>query len=317
MGPPEDLAEHPPAAVPPHPAASESPRPPIPLLRDEKVVARVRVAEQRELVQRYTEEAVRFVREHADRPFFLYLAHTAVHSPWHPGAAFRGRSGNGAYGDSVEELDWSVGRVLTAVRELGLEARTLVLFSSDNGAGVDGSNRPLRGYKGTTLEGGVRVPTLAWWPGSIPAGTSSDAVTGMIDVLPTLVKLAGGEVPADRRIDGRDIGPLLAGEPGARSPHEAFYFFRGDALEAVRSGPWKLHLAGAELYDLEHDPGEAHDVAADHPALVAKLRELAAATRDDLGQDRVGPGCRSPGRVASAQPLISLEGRIRPGFTPE
>lgn len=289
----------------------------MPLLRDEKVVARVRVAEQRELLRRYTEEAVAFIREHAERPFFLYLAPAAVHAPWYPGAAFRGRSADGPYGDLVEELDWSVGRVLAAVRELGLEARTLVLVSSDNGAGLDGRNAPLRGHKGTTLEGGVRVPTLAWWPGRIPAGTSSDEVAGMIDALPTLVKLAGGELPSDRRIDGLDVWPLLAGESGARSPHEVYYLFRGDALEAVRSGPWKLHLASSELYDVARDPGEAHDVAAEHRAVVAKLHELAAATQDDLGRDGVGPGCRSPGRVAAAQPLISLEGRIRPGFAPE
>jgi arylsulfatase A-like enzyme len=314
LGPTGDLVERAPGAAAP---ASQSTHPPIPLLRDDKVVARVRAAEQRELARRYTEEAVAFIRGHADRPFFLYLAHTAVHSPWHPGPAFRGKSSHGAYGDVVEELDWSVGRVLAAVRELGLEARTLVLFTSDNGAGFDGSNGPLRGYKGTTLEGGVRVPTLAWWPGRIPAGTSSDAMAGMIDLLPTLVRLAGGELPADRRIDGRDVFELLVAEPGARSPHEAFYFFRGNELEAVRSGPWKLHLEGSQLYDLDRDPGEARDVAALHPAEVARLRELAAAIEGDLGRSGVGPGCRSPGRVASPLPLISVDGRIRPGFAPQ
>jgi arylsulfatase A-like enzyme len=254
MGPPEDLVDASSGGPAPGPAAAEATgaesHPPIPLLRDEQVVARVRAADQRQLVQRYTGEAVRFIRENAKRPFFLYLAHTAVHYPWHPSEAFRGRSANGPYGDWVEEVDWSVDQVLGAVRKLGLDARTLVLFTSDNGAGPDGSNAPLRGYKGTTLEGGVRVPTIAWWPARIPAGTSSDAVTAMIDLLPTLVGLAGGEVPTDRKIDGRDLWPLLAGEPGARSPHDVFYLFRGNALEAVRSGPWKLHLAGNELYDL-------------------------------------------------------------------
>jgi arylsulfatase A len=194
---------------------------------------------------------------------------------------------------------------------LEIGARTLVIFTSDNGGTRRAVNAPLRGYKGSTLEGGMRVPTIAWWPGRIPAGTETDAVTGMMDVLPTFVKLAGGGPPTDRKLDGADIWPILAGQPGAKSPHDVFYYYRGFKLEAVRSGPWKLHLARQELYNLETDIGESTNVAAANPEVVRRLRALAEPMQDDLGLDGIGPGCRPLGKVTGAQPIISHEGRFR------
>jgi len=307
-------------------------QPPLPLLENEQVIARVRQDEQQGIVERYTTAAVTFIRAHTDRPFFLYLPHNAVHFPIYPGKKWAGQSPHGLYSDWVEEVDWSVGRVLDTLRELKLDRRTLVLFTSDNGGTPRAVNAPLRGHKGSTWEGGMRVPTLAWWPGHIPAGTSTDAIAGMMDVLPTFVKLAGGKLPPGRKLDGGDIGPLLAGQPGAKSPHDTFYYFRGLKLEAVRSGPWKLHLGGAapaktpaksnpnapprapQLYNLDTDIGESHNVAAAHPAIVQQLRALADAMREDLGLDGIGPGCRPLGRVADPKPLIGHDGAVREGF---
>ena len=242
----------------------------------------------------------------------------------HPGKAFQGKSANGTYGDWVEEADWSVGRVLDTLRELKLDSRTLVLFTSDNGpwltqgknGGVAG---PLRGGKGSTWEGGMREPTIAWWPGKIAAGSVCDAPISEIDVLPTLVKLAGGEVPADRKIDGKDIWPLLSGE-SKESPHEALFYFNGNRLEAVRCGPWKLAVApqaGLDqktgkarsqtfrpaLYNLDADIGEKSDVAAEHPDVVARLQGFVKQMDADLGATGTGPGVRPPGRVADPKPL--------------
>jgi len=311
MGPAEDGVKSNFGA--PLPAPKGKGQPPLPLLRDETVLQRVLAEDQTELVARYTDEALKFIRARAAGPFFLYLPHSAVHFPLYPGRDFRGKSKNGLYGDWVEEVDDGVGKVLDLLRALGLEKRTLVLFTSDNGGTPKASNAPLRGFKGSTWEGGMRVPTIAWWPGTVPAGTTCDEITGMIDVLPTLARLAGGAPPADRRIDGLDLRPLLTGEAGAKG-HDVFYYYKGLKLEALRSGPWKLHLAAGALYHLGEDPGEAKDVAAGHPAEVARLRMLADAVKEDLGLDGVGPGCRPLGKVANPKPLIDHEGKIRDGF---
>jgi len=286
-------------------------QPPLPLLRNETVLKRVLAHDQTTLVALYTEEAVKFIRQHKDEQFFLYLPHSAVHFPIYPGEAFQGKSNNGIYGDWVEEVDWSVGQVLDTVRALGLSENTLVIFTSDNGGTPRGVNAPLRGFKGSTLEGGMREPTIAWWPGKIPAGTETDAVTSMMDILPTFVKLAGGSPPTDRKLDGADIWPILAGEPGAKSPHDVFYYYRGFNLQAVRSGPWKLHLAKTELYNLETDIGETTNVAAAHPEEVQRLRGLADRMKNDLGLEGIGPGCRPLGRVPDARPIISHDGTFR------
>ncbi len=289
-------------------------QPPLPLLENEKVIVRVKQEEQQSIVERYTTAAVKFIKANKDQPFFLYLPHNAVHFPIYPGKAFQKKSPHGIYSDWVEEVDWSVGQVLDTVRELKLDGRTLILFTSDNGGTPRAVNAPLRGFKTTTWEGGMRVPTIAWWPGKIPAGTTTDEITGMMDVLPTFVKLAGGQVPTDRKIDGGDIWPLLTGASEAKPPHEVFYFFRGLKLEAVRSGSWKLHLVKTELYDLAKDIGEASNVAAANPEVVQRLQALAETMKSDLGTEGVGPGCRPMGRVADPKPWIDRDGKFRDGF---
>lgn len=289
---------------------------PQPLLENEKVIARVRPEEQLAVTRLYTEKAVAFIRASKDRPFFLYLPHTAVHFPLYPSEKFRGKSPNGLIGDWTEEVDWSVGQVLDAVRELGLSEKTLVIFTSDNGGAVNhgSNNRPLRGTKGQTYEGGIRVCTIASWPGRIPAGTRTGAITANLDILPTLARLAGAKLPASRRLDGVDIWPVLAGIAGAPAPREQFHYFRTLNLEAVRSGPWKLHVAKSELYHLGDDIGETKNVFAANPDVVRRLQGMVEAMRGDLGVEGIGPGCRPLGRVADPKPLIDDDGTVRPGF---
>jgi arylsulfatase A-like enzyme len=300
----------------------------VPLVRDEKVIELLTDETQSRIVERYTDEAVRFIRESKDKPFLLYLPHTAVHTPIHPGAAFRGKSANGRFGDWVEEVDWSVGRVLDTLRELKIAERTLVVFTSDNGPwlikGADGGTAgPLRGGKGSTWEGGVRVPALAWWPGKIAPGSVCDAVAGTIDLLPTAVTLAGGTVPAQPVIDGRDISPLLLGR-SKQSAREAHYYFSGYNLQAVRQGPWKLAIAAQRetmgkdavaadagnsprLYHLDQEIGERTNLAAQHPEIVARLQALAAKMDAAIGGN--SPTARRPaGETANPQTLYPSEG---------
>ena len=299
-------------------------RPPLPLVQDGKVIEAP--ADQNKLTKLYTEEAVKFITANKDRRFFLYLPHTAMHVPLHPGEAFKGKSANGTYGDWVEEVDWSVGQVLDTLRKLTLDKNTMVLFTSDNGPWLGmgrngGMAGPLRGGKFTCWEGGVREPSIAWWPGRIPAGSSCDAMMSEMDVLPTLVALAGGAVPADRVIDGRDIWPLLSGK-SKESPHEALFHFNGNRLEAVRSGPWKMAIApqgegtgkdaklvaasleAPRLYNLDSDISETTDVAAQHADVVKRLQGYVAKMDADLGVKGIGPGVRPCGRVTNPKPLL-------------
>jgi arylsulfatase A-like enzyme len=303
-------------------------QPPLPLLRDHAVVKRVLPDDQQSLVEVYTDEAVRFIDQNKWRPFFLYLAHNAVHFPIYPGKAWAGRSPHGIFSDWVEEVDGSVGRILEALAADGLADRTLVLFTSDNGGTPRSVNAPLRGFKASTYEGGVRVPTIAWWPGHIPAGTESAAIAGMFDILPTFAALAGATMPAGRKIDGANIWPLLAGIETPGPAHETFHYYRGLRLEAVRDGRWKLQIAAPDtrpgkpgaftpkLYDLDADIGETTDLADRHPEVVARLQSLIAAMNADLGRDGPAPGGRELGRVADPRPLIDMDGAIRPGFEP-
>jgi arylsulfatase A-like enzyme len=294
--------------------------PPLPLLRNEEVIEAPAVQET--LTKRYTEEAIEFIRKNKDRPFFLYLPHTMVHNPLNPGQEFRGKSANGLYGDAVEEIDSCTGRILTALKDLGLDKQTLVVFTSDNGASdrYGGSNAPLRGHKGTTWEGGMREPAIFWWPGNIPAGKTCDEIAVTMDLVPTFAALCGARSPKDRIIDGKDIRPLMSGKPGAKSPHEAFYYYQIDQLQAVRAGKWKLHLplrpkkrnwgkpipeAALALYDLENDIGEKNDVAEQHPNVVKRLLALAEEARRDLGDaDRDGANLRPAGWVENPKPLL-------------
>ncbi len=295
----------------PLPVSPKNPQPPLPLMRGETVIQRVLASDQTQLVTRYTEEALRFIQAHKDKHFFLYLAHNAVHFPLYPGERFRGKSANGLYGDWVEEMDWSVGEVLNALRTHGIAEKTLVVFVSDNGGTPRAVNRPLRGNKGSTWEGGVRVPAIAWWPGRIPAGTSSDAICGMFDILPTFAGLAGATVPADRKIDGADIRSVFMDDPGKPGPHEVFYYFRGLELEAVRDGEWKLVLpvaaagkakarggakarTAALLFNLKSDVGESTDVAARHPEIVARLEEARDKDEGRPRRRRLRTGLPSP-----------------------
>ncbi len=312
----------------PVPKGVASTQPPLPLLRNGTVVKRVMPVDQQSLVELYTAEATRFVAANKDKPFFLYLPHTAVHFPVYPGKAWAGRSPHGIFSDWVEEVDASVGKVLDAVRDHGLADRTLVLFTSDNGGTQRSDNAPLRGNKASTFEGGVRVPTIAWWPGRVPAGTETDAILGMFDVLPTFAALAGAPLPENRKLDGVDVRPHLFGDKDSKPAHVTFYYYRGLRLEGVRRGGWKLHFPAPakksdapadpapRLYDLRADIGESKDVAAAHPAVVRELRALADATKDDLGIDGIGPGCRPLGKVKDARPLIAPDGTVRPGFEP-
>ncbi len=261
----------------------------VPLMRDLEGVEYP--ADQTTLTRRYTEEALRFIEDHAGRqPFFLYLPHI----PLFASEAFRGTSARGLYGDTIEEIDWSVGRLMALLETKGLDGETLIIFTSDNGPwklnrGRGGSAYPLRGYKFSTHEGGMRVPCVMRWPGKIPAGTVTDEVAATIDLMPTLAKLAGGRVPEDRIIDGRDLWPLMRGAEGAVTPHEFYHYYRGNRLEAIRSGPWKLQRTGArredrenvELYHLGRDIGESENLAARHPERVRAL--MAQMERFDNG----------------------------------
>lgn len=303
----------------PIPEAKGKQQPPLPLLRNGKVVKRVLPDDQQSLVEIYTAEAIKFIGEKKEGPFFLYMPHNAVHFPIYPGKQWAGKSPNGIYSDWVEEVDWSVGRILDALKENGIADRTLVIFTSDNGGTPRAVNTPLRGHKGTTFEGGMRVPTIAWWPGKIPAGTETDAIAGMFDILPTFTALAGGKLPADRKIDGANLWPHLSGEAGAKPAHETFYYYQGMRLTAVRHGDWKLQIAPTarvanaavlkeafepKLYNLKTDIGEATDVAAANPEVVAKLKTLVEAMKGDLGLDGPAPGSRELGKVENPKPLL-------------
>lgn len=271
---------------------------PLQLYRNAKPVEHP--VDQTTLTERYTEEAVRFIRSSKDGPFFVYLAYTMPHVPLFASERFRGRSRRGLLGDVIETIDWSAGKILDAIEEEGLERRTLVVFTSDNGPWLHmpprmfgegivrqqdaGSPGPLRGWKGTTYEGGVRVPFIARWPGRIPPGRVSADIASTMDLYATLIALAGAKVPDDRIVDGTDILPLLEGT--GPSPRDEFFYFLGKGPEAVRQGRWKLRVSRhlreglkpgepvpPELFDLEEDPSEMYDLSKDRPEIVERLRK--------------------------------------------
>jgi len=296
--------------------------PPLPLVRDNAVLEAP--VDQDTLTERYTREAVRLIGENKDRPFFLFLSHLMPHTPLHSGARFRGKSANGKYGDAIEELDWSTGEILAALKAQGLDEKTLVIFTSDNGGVRKDNNGPLSGTKGSTLEGGMRVPFIARRPGRVPAGKECRELATMMDILPTFAALAGLEPPKDRVIDGKNISPLLEKPETAKTPYEAFYYYFMGQLQAVRAGKWKLHLPlqrkehgwhlqpyeeKGKLYDLEADLGESIDLMDKYPDVVAKLSALADAARQDIGDGiRNGKNQRPAGWVDKAQPLRLKQG---------
>jgi arylsulfatase A-like enzyme len=270
------------------------------------------------LTRDYTNEAVRFITENRDGPFFLYLAHNMPHVPLGASEAFRGKSAGGLYGDVIEELDWSMGQVLDTLKKLGLDQNTFVVFTSDNGPWVSehlkgyyGSAYPLRGSKMMSWEGGPRVPCIMRWPGMIPAGRVSHEIATTMDLMPTFAALANTSPPTDRTIDGKDIFPFVSGRTD-KSSHETYYFYCYTHLQAVRHGLWKLVLPRAEkpkwmgwwaknidgvkdveLYDLGIDLSETNNVADKHPEIVRRLMKLVEDARDELGdRDQIGTGAR-------------------------
>lgn len=294
--------------------------PPLPLLSGKTVIEAP--VDQNTITRRYIEQAINFITENRDRPFFIYLPHTMPHNPVHSSDRFRGKSANGGYGDCVEEIDWSTGEILKTLQKLNLDEKTLVLFTSDNGAASrwGGTNKPLSGFKGSTMEGGMRVPCVVRWPGEIPAGSTFDQIASTIDLLPTFAEFAEADAPPQSHIDGHSIADIMMGK-SKTTPHEAYYYYFRDTLQAVRSGPWKLHLARtvkprkkpeqhvpAKLYNLEEDIAESQDVIDAHPEVVKKLKALAEIAREKYGdKEKAGTLQRPAGLVEKAVPLVLSE----------
>lgn len=307
--------------------------PPLPLFDNDKVInPDVTAADQAKLTQQYTERAVKFIGESHTKPFLLYMAHTFPHVPLFVGDKFKGSSKQGTYGDVIQEIDWSVGEVLAALKKHKVEDNTLVIFTSDNGPWLNygnhaGTKGTLREGKGTVWEGGVRVPFVAKWPGKIPAGSLQTEPAVTIDLFPTIAKLINAELPK-HGVDGKDILPLLTCQPGAKNPHEFYaHYYNANELHAVRSGKWKLMLPhtsrtvnGQELgrdgkpgkyvpekvelglYDLDADIGETKNVAEANPDVVKRLLGYAERARADMGDaltKRKGANTREPGKVAA------------------
>ena len=310
---------------PKHPTSGTN-YPPLPLFRGEKVIQLM--PDQTKLTTWYTERAVKFIHKNRNRPFFLYVPHNMPHVPLHVSRKFKGKSDRGLYGDVIMEIDWSVGQILSALKQNSLDEQTLVIFTSDNGPWLlygdhAGAALPLREGKATTFDGGVREPCIMRWPGRIPAGQICREMVWSMDLLPTIAKLAGTNPPTDRIIDGKDIWPLLSGQPGATSPHLAYFYYWAEELQAVRSGKWKLHLPhkyvhpeppghggkpgklatnqiDLALFDLDNDLAETNNLAAQHPNVIQRLEALAEQCRDDLGDSRTkrtGKNTRPPGKL--------------------
>ncbi len=305
--------------------------PELPLFEGTEIIdAEVSPDDQTILTTQLAERAVDFIERNQDKPFFLYVPHPQPHVPLFVSDKFAGKTENGIYGDVISEIDWSMGQILDKLKEVGVDDNTLVIFTSDNGPWLSygthgGSSGPLREGKGTSWDGGVRVPFIARWPGRIPAGSVVSEPAMTIDILPTVAKLIGAELP-DHKIDGLDIWPLLSNQPEAKSPHDAlFIYYARNQLQSVRSGPWKLILphkyrtlngrtgksdgtpinyeqAEAELglYDVSKDPGESTNLVDAHPEVVAELLKKVEAMRQDLGDQLTkskGSGRREPGRL--------------------
>ncbi|MDR2037027.1 MAG: sulfatase [Bacteroidales bacterium] len=296
--------------------------PELPLIEGEKVInPNVMPADQEQLTTQYTERAVRFIKVNKKRPFFIYLAHSMPHVPLYVSDKFKGKSEQGLYGDVMMEIDWSVGEILKTLKENGLDKKTLVIFTSDNGPWINygnhaGSTGGLREGKGTTFEGGQRVPCIMRWPGKIPAGTINNQLASSIDLLPTLADISESPLPANK-IDGVSIRSLMEGNFHAKPRKYFLFYYRKNNLEAVRNDQFKLllphtgrtyegflpgddgkpgkaienHPVDMALYNMRRDPGERYDVQAQYPEVVAELMKIVEEARMDLGDDLTGnPG---------------------------
>jgi len=324
------------ANFPPSVAALKRGYPNLPIYDGEKVFhPEMTIDDLNHLTTWYAERAVKFIEQNKDRRFFLYLAHSMPHVPLGVSDKFRGKTKRGLYGDVIEEIDWSVGQVLDALKRNGLDQNTWVIFTSDNGPwlcyGTDaGSAKPLREGKATNWEGGTREPCVMRWPGHIPAGTDSWDMFMTIDLLPTIAKIIGADLPKNK-IDGLDVWPIISHQPGAKNPHDAYWFYyEVNELQAVTTsdGRWKLQfphtyptLAGKpggkdgvpapyshrkiekeELYDLANDIGEMVDVSGQHPEMVKRLEIEAEKARAELGDaltKHPGAGRREPGHLVA------------------
>ena len=296
--------------------------PPLPLMRDEKVIQEQ--PDQASLTERYVEEAVRYIRDNKDQPFFLYFAHMYVHLPLYAPERFLKESPN-PYSAAVACIDWATGVLLDELKKNNIDENTLVVFTSDNGSRNDygDSNGPLRGGKFTTWEGGMRLPCIMRWPNKIAPKQVNSEITTSLDFYTTFAHIAGAEVPEDRIIDGKDIQPLMYGEPDAKSPHEAFFYYQLNNLEAVRSGKWKLHFAKHEwgkkgpkafeineLYDLENDMSEITNLYDKHPEIVKEIEKMANKMQEDIGdawKGIKGKNVRPIGRVKNPKPLTHYD----------
>ena len=293
--------------------------PNLPLIDGNEVInPAVTGKDQEELTTQYTDRAVSFIEKNKEKPFFIYVPHSMVHVPLYVSDKFKGKSGAGLFGDVMMEVDWSVGQIMKALRKHDLEKDTLFVFTSDNGPWLNygdhaGSAAPLREGKGTMFDGGCKEPTLAWWPGTIPANSVCKEPVMTIDLLPTIAGLIDAKLP-DHRIDGKDVWPLFT-ENEAKSPQEAYYFYYGNQLQAVRQGKWKLHFPhgyrtmagkpggtggiptrysqakiGLALFDLENDVGESKDLSKENPEVVKRLSALGEKFQKDLSKSKRSPG---------------------------
>lgn len=296
---------------------------PLPIMENEEVI--LSPVQQDSLTYRYTQKSIEFIRENSSQPFFLYLAHSMTHNPLDASPAFKGKSKNGIYGDATEELDWSIAQLITTLKEEGIDENTLIIFTSDNGAHerFGGTNHPLRGQKGSTYEGGFRVPCIMRWPARIPAGQICDEVITSMDLLPTIAYYCGATTPADRIIDGYNVSDVLEGKQ-VKSPTETFYYYQRQQLQAVRWKNWKYHLdldrriigphgldteqSEGALYNLADDISESVNLINKHPEIVMKIKEIIKQVRYDLGDwEFEGHNIRPAGFIDEPFPRLLKE----------
>ena len=298
--------------------------PPLPLLEGEKVIELDPDADY--LTKRITDKALDFIKKNRSRPFFLYIPYPMPHNPLHVSPKYMKDVSdsvkflldnelgsinyivrNELYPQVISEIDDSIGEIVNLLKALDLDENTLLIFTTDNGPGSRfASAGPLRGRKGSTFEGGMRVPAIVWWPGTVPAGKTSDELLTTMDLLPTIAGLSGAEIPSDRIIDGKNIWDILSGNENAKSPHEKFFYFFNGQLQAVRSGPWKYREINnkAQLFNLNKDIGERNNVLSGNPLIVKKMKKYILEMEDELGKGSIlGKGVRKAGWINNPRPL--------------